>query len=54
MAGGLVKSTIPENAAYFGDRAGSEIPTSVNVDEFGMITIHGTSTSAAFGATSSS
>jgi hypothetical protein len=54
MVSGSVPTTIPESAGYFGDRSGSEIPTSVSVDEDGMISIHGKSNSAVFGATSSS
>ncbi len=49
---GTLNLNIPENAAYFGDRSGDEVPTSVFVDEFGYITIHGNSKSPAFGGTS--
>ncbi len=39
---GTLNSNLPETAAYFGDRTGDEVPTSVFVDEFGFITMHGT------------
>ncbi len=48
---GTLNTNIPDNAAYFGDRTGDEIPSSVFVDEFGYITIHGNSDSAVFGGT---
>ena len=50
MAGGAVSANIPESAAYFGDRSGDELPSSIFVDQNGQITIHGKSNSAVFGA----
>ena len=49
---GTVNSPIVENSAYFGDRTGDEIPTSVQVDEYGYITIHGNSDATVFGGKS--
>lgn len=51
---GTVNSNIPNNAAYFGDRTGDETVTSVFVDEFGYITVHGHSTSGVFGGSAAS
>lgn len=44
---------MPENAAYFGDRLGDEVAKSVQIDDNGYITIHGTSNSAPFGSSTS-
>ena len=46
---GTLTNPVVENAAYFGDRTGDEIPSSIFVDEYGYITIHGNSDSPVFG-----
>ena len=46
-------ANIPENAAFFGDRTGDEYVQSVQVDEYGFITVMGMSNSPVFGAVNS-
>jgi hypothetical protein len=48
---GTLNAPIVENAAYFGDRTGDELPTSIQVDDYGYITIHGITDATVFGGT---
>jgi len=50
---GTLTDPIVDNAAYFGDRTGDEIPSSVFVDDYGFITIHGNSDATVFGGSNS-
>jgi hypothetical protein len=45
---GTLNAPIVENAAYFGDRTGDELPTSIQVDDYGYITIQGTTDATVF------